>query len=121
MGGLQVIWKWIDRGLSCLLILGAVGHTFGVLHFYRDAHTLYWSETATLLILLLAAINLLRTWQPQNRPLAILTVCASAAYLVDTFYFGRLIGDVADFRVILFGVITLGLTAFGLRDALRAR
>jgi len=111
--------KWIDRGLSCLLILGAVGHTFGVLHFYRDPHTLFWSETATLLILLLAAINLLRTWQPENKALALVTACASAAYLVDIFYFGRLIGNMADFRVILFGAISLGLTAFSLKQVMR--
>ena len=115
-----MIWKWIDRALSCLLILGAVGHTLGVLSFYKDPHTLFWSETATLLILLLAAINLLRTWQPQNRVLAVVTAVASAAYVVDIFYFGRLIGSMSDFRVISFGLVSLGLTLFGIRYALRS-
>jgi hypothetical protein len=32
--------KWIDRGLSCLLILLGIGHTYGVLNFYRDPQTL---------------------------------------------------------------------------------
>ena len=113
--------KWIDRGLSALLILGGVGHTYGVLHFYKDAHTLFWSLTATLLIFLLAVINLLRTWRPADRALAIITSCASAAYLVFTFRFGELIGDLSDFRVILFGALTAGLTLFGLRQAMQRR
>ncbi|MEA3081431.1 MAG: hypothetical protein QOD54_1099 [Sphingomonadales bacterium] len=113
--------KWLDRGLSCLLILGSIGHTFGVLNFYKDPHTLFWSLTASELIFLLAAINLLRTWRPADRALAAITAAASAAYLLFTLRFGQLIGDMTDFRVILFGVLSLGLTAFGIRDALRAR
>ena len=111
--------RWIDRGLSGLLILGGVGHSFGVLGFYRDPHTLFWSLTASLLIALLAAVNLLRSWRPGDRALAAIAAAATAAYFLFTLGFGRLIGDMADFRVILFGVLTLGLTAFGLRDALR--
>jgi len=113
--------KWIDRALSCLLILGGIGHTFGVLGFYKDPHTLFWALTASVLIFLLAAINLLRTWRPGDRGLATITACASAAYLVVTLRFGQLIGNVADFRVILFGVISAGLTLFSLRDAMRPR
>jgi hypothetical protein len=113
--------KWIDRGLSGLLILGDVGHTLGVLDFYKDPHTLFWSLTASELVFLLAAINLLRSWRPRDRALATISACASAAYLVFTLRFGQLIGNMADFRVILFGVLTLGLTGFSLRDAIRAR
>ena len=112
---------WIDRGLSCLLVLGGVGHTFGVLQFYKDPHTLFWALTASLLIWLLAAINLLRTWRTGDRALATLTACASAAYFVITLRFGQLIGDMADFRVILFAVISAGLTFLSLRDAMLRR
>jgi hypothetical protein len=111
--------KWIDRGLSFLLILGGIGHTLGVMSFYKDPHTLFWALTDSVLIFLLAAINLLRTWQPDNKPLAMVTTCASAANLVITFRFGQLIGDIADFRVILFALLSLGLTGFSLRDAIR--
>jgi hypothetical protein len=113
--------KWIDRGLSCLLVLGGVGHTFGVLDFYKDPHTLFWALTASVLIFLLAAINLLRTWRSGDRALATLTACASAAYFVVTLRFGQLIGDITDFREILFGVISAGLTFFSLRDAMPRR
>ena len=110
--------RWVDRGLSVLLILGGIGHTFGVLSFYKDPHTLFWSLTASVLIALLAAVNLLRSWR-RDRALAAIAATASAAYFVVTLCFGRLIGDMTDFRVILFSVIALGLTAFGLRDAAR--
>ena len=113
--------RWIDRGLSMLLILGGVGHTLGVLNFYKDPQTLFWSLTASEMIFLLAAINLLRTWRPGDRALAAITAGASAVYLLFTLRFGQIIGNIADFRVVLFGVITLGLTALGIRDALRAR
>jgi peptidoglycan/LPS O-acetylase OafA/YrhL len=112
--------RWLDRGLSLLLILAGVGHTYGVLNFYKNPDTLFWSLTASVLIALLAAINLLRSWR-HDRALAAIAAAGSAAYFVITLGFGRLIGDMTDFRVILFGVITLGLTAFGIRDTLRAR
>jgi hypothetical protein len=109
--------KWVDRGLSVLLILGGVGHTFGVLDFYKDPHTLFWSLTASELIFLLAAINLLRSWQPSDRALAVITAAASLSYFGFTLRFGQIIGNLFDFRVILFGALTLGLTVFSLRDA----
>lgn len=111
--------KWIDRGLSFLLILGGIGHTFGVISFYKNPHTLFWALTDSVLLFLIAAINLLRTWQPGNRQLAVVTAGASAANLVITLRFGQLIGNIADFRVILFAVLSLGLTGFSLRDAMR--
>lgn len=114
-----MIGTWIDRGLSCLLILGGIGHTFGVIGFYQDPVTLFWALTASVLIFLLAAINLLRTWRPADRALAILASCGSAAYLIISLGFGRVIGSVTDPRVILFVLLSIGLLGFGLRDVLR--
>jgi len=111
--------RWIDRLLSILLILGGLGHTYGVLHFYKNEHTLFWSLTATILIFLLAALNLLRSARRHDRPLAALAAAASLAYFVDTLCFGRLIDNLTDFRVLLFGSISLGLTLFGLYGVLR--
>ena len=113
--------RWIDRTLSVLLILSGVGHTFGVMDFYTDPHTLFWSLTASLLIFLLAAFNLLRTWRPDDGALAIVTACGTAAYFLFTVRFGQLIGNLVDFRVILFGAITAGLTAFGVAQATQRR
>ena len=112
--------RWIDRAFSILLVIGGIGHTYGVLNFYKDPQTLFWSLTASLLIFLLAAVNLLRSWRPNDRALALTAATATGAYLVSTFFFGRIIGNIADPRVILFGVLTLGLTLFSLRHAVAA-
>src|SRR5215467_5204480 len=111
----------IDRGLSVLLILGAGGHTFGVLEYYKgQPDALFWSLTATLMMLLVAAINLLRSWPPGYRGVALLALGATVGYLVVTLCFGRLVGDMADPRVIGFGLICLGLLAFGVGSLRRA-
>ncbi|MFL6722441.1 MAG: hypothetical protein ACJ8FT_11675 [Sphingomonas sp.] len=94
-----------------------MAHAFGVASFFHDPQTLFWSETATILIFLIAAVNLLRTWRPGDRALAAVAAGASISYLIATFCLGRIIGDMADFRVILFGALTLGLALFSLRDA----
>jgi uncharacterized membrane protein len=109
--------RWIDRALSVLLSLGGIAHSYGVATFFHDPQTLFWSETATILIFLIAAVNLLRTWRPGDRALAAISAGASITYLIATLCFGRIIGDMADFRVILFSVLTLGLALFSLRDA----
>ena len=56
--------RWIDRAFSVLLMLGGIGHTYGVINFYKNPDTLFWSLTATVLIFLLAAVNLLRSGRP---------------------------------------------------------
>src|SRR5438270_12288960 len=112
--------KWLDRALSVLLILSGVAHAYGVSSFFRDPQTLFWSLTATLLIFLIAAVNLLRTWRPGDRALAGISAGGSIAYLIATLCFGRIIGDIADPRVILFCVLTFGLGAFSLRDTMRS-
>jgi hypothetical protein len=111
----------VDRLLSALLVLGAIGHTFGVLDYYRDRpDPLFWSLGATILIVLIAAINLLRSWRPGDRALAWIAAGASGAYAIDTLGFGRLIGNLADPRVIGFGLISLGLVYFSIATAVRA-
>jgi hypothetical protein len=113
---------WIDRTLSILLILGGVGHTLGVIDYYRtQPDALFWSLTASLLIFLLGAINLLRSWRRDDRALAILSAGAMAGYLAVTLCFGKLIGNMADPRVIVFGLISLGLICFSMRDAMSRR
>ena len=109
----------LDRGLSGLLILGAIGHTLGVLKFYRgQPHPLFWALCETLLVLLLAAVNLLRTDRPADRGLAWVATAASAAYILVSVEFGMLMGNLLDPRAVTFGLVSLGLTIFGLRTAL---
>ena len=112
--------RYLDRALSVLLLLGAAGHTFGVVGYYRgQTDALFWALSETLLVVLLAAVNLLRTDRPQDRGLAWIATVASASYIVFSIAFGRIIAhDIFDPRTIAFGLVSLGLTLLGLRTAL---
>ena len=99
-----------------MLILGAIGRTLGDVKFYRgEPHPLYW---ATLLILLLAGINLLRVDRPDDHGLAWVAAGASAAYVVVFIAFGFLVDNPLDFRAVSFALVALGLTILGVRGAL---
>ena len=109
----------LDRILSGLLILGALGHTLGVMKFYKgQPHPLFWALSGTVLILLLAAINLLRSARPHDQGLAWLAASGSAAYMVISIAFGFLVKNPFDLRAVIFALTALGLTAFSLRTAL---
>lgn len=109
----------LDRALSVLMILGAAGHTYGSLTFYHDQpHPRFWALNGTLVILFVAAINLLRSARPGDHALAWLAAGCSALYVVVAIGFGLLIGNVADPRALGFALVALGLTFFSLRAAL---
>ena len=110
----------LDRILSSLLILGAIGHTLGVSKYYRgQPDPLFWALSATLLVLLVAAINLLRVSRPGDRGLAWLAAGASLAYAGVSVAFGLVIANnIADVRAVSFAAISLALTALSLRGAL---
>ena len=110
----------LDRILSGLLILGAIGHTLGVLKFYRgQLHPLFWSLCASVLILLLAAVNLLRADRPGDHGLAWVAAGASLVYAgISVAFGGLLVGNYLDPRAVGFAVISFGLAAFSLRAAL---
>jgi predicted MFS family arabinose efflux permease len=111
---------FIDRLLSILIILGSAGHTLGVLKYYKgQPHPLFWSLCATVLMLVLAAINLLRSSRPRDRGLAWVAAASSTADVVISICFGHLIGNLLDVRAVSFAIVALGLTAFSLKTALR--
>ena len=110
----------LDRGLSILMILGAAGHTFGVMKVYKDQpQTLFWALGGTLLILLVAGINLLRAKRPHDRALGWLAAGAAGAYTAFSIGFGILVDNPFDPRVVIFALASLGLVAFSLRTALK--
>ncbi len=114
--------KIVDRALGVLLILGAGGHTYGSISSYgRQPLTLLWALSASLFILLLGAVHLLRTARRGDRALAWIAVAGTVCQLMASVIFGQLIGAPADPRVIGFVVICSGLIVFGLRDALGAK
>lgn len=114
------IMKFFDRALSALMLLGAAGHLLGSTRFYlgqRDAQ--YWAQWFTLVIVLVGAINLLRSFRPDDKALAWLAAGAALSYAASALTFGLLIGNMVDPRVVGFTAIALGLALISLRTALR--
>jgi hypothetical protein len=108
--------KILDRVLSCLLILGGVGHTLGSLQAYKsDQMTLLWSLCASLFVFLFGALSLVRAGRPQDATLAWLCLVAGLGWIAGSLRFGALIGNVFDFRSLVFVVVTLGLCAMCVR------
>jgi len=111
--------KNLDRALATLLFLGAIGHTFGSIAAFRGRPaTLLWALCASVLIVLIGAINLLRTWRPGDRLLACLAAIGALCWLVASVAFGIIINNLTDLRVVVFAVLSMGLIIFSVRDAL---
>jgi hypothetical protein len=109
-----------DRTLAILLLLGAVGHTLGSIKFYaQEPLTMLWALCASLFVVLLAAVNLLRTNRPADRTLAWITSAGTLCWLIAAIVFGMLLGKPLDPRVVYFVLVCAGLIVFGLRTALR--
>jgi hypothetical protein len=109
--------KLFDRILSCLLILGGLGHTAGSMRFYAgDQMTLLWALCASLFVFLFAAISFIRAGRPEDKTLAWLCLAAGLCWIVASLRFGVLIGNLFDFRPIIFTVLTLGLCAMCVRN-----
>jgi hypothetical protein len=114
--------KILDRILSCLLILGGVGHTLGSLQFYKsDQMTLLWSLCASLFIFLFGAVSFIRAGRPQDRALAWVCLVAGLCWIAASQRFGVLINNLLDFRSLIFGVVTFGLCAFCVRTLIVKR
>ena len=111
--------KHLDRTLAVLLFLGAIGHTFGSFAAFRGQPvTLLWSLCTSVLIILISAINLLRTWRPGDRLLACLAAMGALCWLVVAVVFGVIVNNLFDFRVVVFVIVSVGLLIFSVRDAL---
>jgi hypothetical protein len=118
----EVDVKILDRVLGCILILGGIGHTFGSLQFYKhDQLTLLWSLSFSLFIFLLGTLNLIRAGRPEDTTLAWICLVAGLCHVAATLRFGVLIGNLFDFRVVLFIVVTLGLCAMSVRTIVSNR
>jgi hypothetical protein len=112
--------KILDRICGWLLILGAGGHSMGSYNAYKDQPmTLLWALSASIAGVLLAALNLLRVGRPTDRTLAWVCVVGNLVWLVFVYAFGRLIGNLLDFRVVIQAGVTIALLILSLRTALR--
>ncbi|HEY1209383.1 MAG TPA: hypothetical protein VGE85_08445 [Terracidiphilus sp.] len=112
--------KIIDRIFAWILVLGGVLHGWGSCHIYRsEPMTMLWSLCATLLTLLIAAVNLLRVERPGDRPLAWISFAGSLSWAVAAFAAGVLIHNIFDPRPMTHWVAALVLAGFSLRAALK--
>ncbi|HVW76543.1 MAG TPA: hypothetical protein VHB45_02945 [Alloacidobacterium sp.] len=108
----------VDRLFGWLLGIGTLGHATGCWLVYKNKpELLLWSECATLAGLLLAAINLLRVGRSSDSTLAWVSFFGCVAWAVVAVAFGRLIGNMLDFRPLLNLIFALGLAGFSLRAA----
>jgi uncharacterized membrane protein len=113
----------VDRVFAVLLMLCAGGgHAVGSVMMYRTQPViLLWALTASVLGVLLGALNLLRSFRGTDRALAWITAAGTFAWGVVSMVFGALIGRPLDPRVVLFEILSVGLVAFSLRVALSRR
>lgn len=113
--------KVADRIFAWLLAVASLLHAAGSWAMYKDRHeTLLWALSATLAGLLLASVNLLRAGRPRDRTLAWISFAGCLGWLALVVGFGRLIGNLFDFRVLIQGGIAVALALFSLRTALAA-
>ena len=113
--------KALDRLFGCLMFLGGVGHGLGSYQAYKNQPSLLlWALSASFAIWLLAAINLLRAGRKGDHPLAWISLAGCLLWTIFVLWFGQLIGNFLDFRVIVNLIIALALAGFSLRSAVRA-
>jgi hypothetical protein len=109
--------KVLDRVFCCLLILGGVGHSLGSFKAYgAKPDELLWSLCGSLFIFLLGTVNLVRAGRHGDRALGWITLVFNLCWLVAVIQFGRIIGNMADPRLIFFSIIMLVLIAMSVRS-----
>ncbi|SRR6266404_4292726 len=114
--------KIVDRALAVLLILGAGGHLFGSITAHGDSpQTLVWAVSASVLMVLLGALNLLRTKRPDDQAFACITGAGSMCWAALAVAFGVAIHNVLDPRAVANVIFALGLAGFSVRTALSSR
>jgi hypothetical protein len=110
----------VDRVFGVLLILGGIGHAFGSYEAYRNRPAdLLWAWSASFAIWLLAAVNLLRAGRKGDQALSWISFAGCAVWIGFVIWFGRLLGNMLDFRVLVNLIITVALAIFSLRSAFR--
>jgi hypothetical protein len=112
--------KTLDRICGALLAAGGILHGFGSYAAYHgQPMVLLWALSASFAILLLAALNLVRSGRPADRPLAWICFAGCLVWIIFAVWFGKLIGNVLDFRPLVQALVSAILAAFSLRTALR--
>lgn len=109
--------KVVDRVFCCLLILGGVGHSLGSFKAYgAKPDELLWSLCGSLFIFLLGIVNLVRAGRDGDRALGWITLVFNLCWLAAVIQFGRVIGNMADPRLIFFLIVMLVVLAMSVRS-----
>lgn len=108
----------LERTLAWLLIICSLIHAYGACSAYKGrAEIMLWALSATLAMLLVAALNLLRIGRPGDRPLAWISFFACIGWLAIVLAFGAISGNMLDLRVVALTIITVALAIFSIRSA----
>lgn len=110
--------KVIDRVFGVLLGVGGILHGIGS---WEALHTqpryLIWGLSASFAVLLLAAINLLRTARPGDAALAWICFAGCVTWIGFCVWFGAIIHNFLDFRPLIHIILAAVLAVFSLRAA----
>jgi uncharacterized membrane protein (UPF0136 family) len=105
--------KIVDRFFGWILVVSGVLHGVGCSLLYKsDPMTLLWALCGSLAALLVAAINLLRTGRPNDRPVAWIALVGSVTWVAVSVAFLVLIGNILDPRGLIHGITALVLAGF---------
>jgi hypothetical protein len=112
--------KTVDRFLGAVMFLAGIGHGFGsYLAYGKFPMELLWALSASFALFLLASLNLLRTWRIGDSALAWICVLGCLMQAGFAIWFGRLIGNMLDFRPFLNAIIAMLLALFSVRGLFR--
>ena len=105
--------KIIDRFFCGLMAFAALGHLFGTIKLTQFGTGLFvWSLAGVLAASLLAALNIIRNFRPQDKTIARVALAGYLSWVGIVLLFGLSIGNLFDFRVVFHGVAALGLSYF---------
>lgn len=114
--------KIVDRAFGYLLGLGGILHGIGSwAAYHRQPAMLLWALATSFAVLLLAAINILRSARPGDDALAWISFAGCLIWIGFVLWFGAILGNFFDFRPLTHLVLTLVLAGFSLRAALPSR
>ena len=111
----------IDRVFGVLLGIGAILHGIGTWGaFHAQPGSLLWAWSASFAVLLLAAINLLRTVRPGDAALAWISFAGCVTVIWLVLWLGALIHNFLDFRPLIHIILAAVLAVFSVRTAIRS-
>src|SRR5205807_7495670 len=112
--------KTTDRVFGWLLVVASLLHCWGSYEAYRsNPELLLWAGGTGLAGMIIGAVNILRANRPGDSSLAWLSTAGCLGWLGVAFGFGAVVGNMVDFRSLTHASITIVLTFFSARTALR--